>query len=355
MAITLSSGPRALAAELLAWYDVHGRELPWRERSGTRPDPYRVWLSEIMLQQTTVATVGPYFAEFLRRWPCLEDLATAPLDDVLHAWQGLGYYARARNMLRAAKEIAAHHGGAFPNDEAALLKLPGIGPYSAAAIAAIAFGRRATVLDGNVERVIARLRRVEAPLPAAKEELRRLAKEITPAERPGDYAQAIMDLGATICTPKKPACAICPWRGACLGHKAGMQDLLPRKTPKPERPLRHGIAYWAVRGDGSVLLRRRPEKGLLGGLMEVPTSEWRDAPWSPAAARRAAPAEARWRALPGTVSHGFTHFRLEISILAGRLDGRNAVDGVWCSPDAFADQALSTLSRKIIRHAEAGG
>ena len=355
MKITLASTPKSLVAALLVWYDAHGRDLPWRSPPGARPDPYRVWLSEIMLQQTTVATVGPYFAEFLRRWPCLEDLAQAPLDDVLHAWQGLGYYARARNMRRAAKELVDRHSGEFPREEAALRELPGIGPYSAAAIAAIAFDRPATILDVNVERVIARLRLVETPLPAAKGELRRLAGVITPAQRPGDYAQAIMDLGATVCTPKKPACPICPWRGACRARKASVQALLPKKTPKPERPLRHGVAYWAARGDGQILLRRRPEKGLLGGLMEIPTSEWLDTPWSQAAARRAAPAKARWQALPGLVSHGFTHFRLDIIVYAGKVDGRANADGIWCPPQDFADQALSTLSRKIIRHAETSG
>lgn len=347
--------PSALAAELLVWYGAHGRVLPWRTPPGERPDPYRVWLSEIMLQQTTVATVGPYFRNFLSRWPNLQNLAAAPLDDVLHAWQGLGYYARARNMLRCARQIVESHGGVFPRDEAALLKLPGIGPYSAAAISAIAFARPATILDGNVERVIARLRRVETRLPAAKQELRRLAAEITPTERPGDYAQAIMDLGATVCTPKKPACPRCPWRGACRAFTAGVQESLPRKTPKPERPLRHGVAFWAERGDGQILLRRRPEKGLLGGLMEVPTSGWRETPWQPRAARGEAPAEAYWRALPGIVAHGFTHFRLEIAVYAGKVDGRTAVDGIWCPPAKFAEHALSTLSRKIIRHAKRSG
>ncbi|MDA0229033.1 MAG: A/G-specific adenine glycosylase [Proteobacteria bacterium] len=347
--------PAALAAELLAWYGVQGRDLPWRAPLGVRPDPYRVWLSEIMLQQTTVTTVGPYFERFLGRWPRLLDLAAAPMDDVLHAWQGLGYYARARNMLRCAQQIVQNHGGKFPQEEAALLKLPGIGPYSAAAIAAIAFERPATILDGNVERVIARLRQVEAPLPAAKKELRRLAAEITPAKRPGDYAQAIMDLGATICTPRKPACALCPWQRACRAFGAGVQEILPRKTPRPERPLRHGMAFWTVRGDGRILLRRRPENGLLGGLMEVPTSAWCETPWQPRSARREAPVEARWRALPGMVAHGFTHFRLEITVYAGKADGRTAVEGIWCAPEQFADQALSTLSRKVIRHAQSSG
>lgn len=345
--------PAALAAKLLDWYAVHGRDLPWRPPPGARTDPYRVWLSEIMLQQTTVATVAPYFENFLRRWPRLEDLAAAPLDDVLHAWQGLGYYARARNILRCAREIMERHRGVFPQEESALLKLPGIGPYSAAAIAAIAFERPATILDGNVERVIARLRQVETPLPAAKKELRRLAAEITPARRPGDYAQAIMDLGATICTPKKPACALCPWRRACRAHAAGVSEMLPLRSPRPERPLRYGVAFWTVRGDGQILLRRRPEKGLLGGLMEVPTSDWRDTPWSSSAARREAPAAARWRSLPSVVRHGFTHFQLEIGVFAGKVDGRTAVAGIWCPPARLEDHALSTLSKKIIRHAEA--
>ena len=347
--------PSALAAKLLTWYGVHGRDLAWRARPGARPDPYRVWLSEIMLQQTTVVTVGPYFENFLSLWPHLQDLAGAPLDDVLHAWQGLGYYARARNMLRCAKQIMDSHGGVFPQDETALLQLPGIGPYSAAAIAAIAFEHRATILDGNVERVIARLRRVETPLPEAKNELRRLASEITPAKRPGDYAQAIMDLGATVCTPRKPTCPRCPWRSACRARADGVQESLPRKTPKPARPLRHGVAFWAARGDGQILLRRRPEKGLLGGLMEIPTSDWHETPWQPRAAHGAAPAKARWRALPGIVAHGFTHFRLEIAVYAGNVDGRTTVDGIWCPPAQFAEHALSTLSRKIIRHAERSG
>ena len=344
-----------LAAKLLAWYDCERRDLPWRAPPGERMAPYRVWLSEIMLQQTTVATVGPYFEEFLRRWPALSDLAAAPLDNVLHAWQGLGYYARARNMLRCAQEVMEKHNGVFPQAESALLRLPGIGPYTAAAIAAIAFDHPATILDGNVERVIARLRMVETPLPAAKPELHQLAAEITPAKRPGDYAQAIMDLGATVCTPKKPACVRCPWQGACRAHAAGVAPTLPRRTPKPERPLRHGVAFWAVRGDGQILLRRRPEKGLLGGLMEVPTSEWRDIPWQTSAARRQAPAKSSWRKLPGMVSHGFTHFRLEITVLAAKVDGRAAIDGVWCPPERFAEHALSTLSKKIIRHAQLGG
>ena len=257
-----------LQRSLLDWYDRHRRILPWRAARGATADPYHVWLSEIMLQQTTVVTVGPYFQDFIARWPSVMDLAAASLDDVLHAWQGLGYYARARNLHKCAQVVAADLGGKFPEDEADLRALPGIGAYTAAAIAAIAFARPATVVDGNVERVIARLRRVETPLPPAKPELTRLAAELTPARRPGDYAQAIMDLGATVCMPRNPACDRCPWHADCAARAAGVADELPRKLPKKERPTRRGVAFWTVRRDGSVLLRRRPESGLLGGMME---------------------------------------------------------------------------------------
>lgn len=342
--------PADLPAALLAWYDRHRRELPWRARPGERPDPYHVWLSEIMLQQTTVATVGAYFDRFTARWPDLASLAAAPLDDVLHAWQGMGYYARARNLHACARAVVAEHGGRFPASERTLRRLPGIGQYTAAAIAAIAFDIPAAPVDGNIERVVARLFAVRTPLPDAKPELRRLAATLTPAARAGDYAQAAMDLGATVCTPQKPKCILCPWREACRARPLGIAEQLPARRPKPERPLRHGVAFWAVGGDGAILLRRRPEKGLLGGMMEVPSTEWRAEPWTLDEAEALAPVGARWRLLPGVVRHGFTHFALQLQVLAGAVRS-GAVDGVWVAPDALGGQALPTLMKKVVAHA----
>jgi A/G-specific adenine glycosylase len=340
---------------LLAWYDRHRRRLPWRAPPGAMPDAYHVWLSEIMLQQTTVAAVGPYFESFLRRWPSVADLAAADLDAVLHAWQGLGYYARARNLHRCAREVAGPLGGRFPDSKAELLKLPGIGPYTAAAIAAIAFGRRAVVVDGNVERVMARLFAVDKPLPGAKRRLKALADGLTPDARPGDYAQAVMDLGATVCTPRHPNCLLCPWGEACRGRETA--GSLPRRAPRPERPLRRAMAFWITRPDGSVLLRRRPENGLLGGMIEAPSTEWREGPMpSLALARRLAPLPARgWRELPGIVEHGFTHFRLELAVLSGRVGGNADTStagpgALWCHPDRFGEQALPTVMKKLARH-----
>lgn len=349
----LPSRAGELAAGLLAWYDRHRRAMPWRALPGKTADPYHVWLSEIMLQQTTVATVGPYFERFLGLWPTVRDLAGAELDDILHAWQGLGYYARARNLHKCAKVVADRHGGVFPDSEAGLLALPGIGPYTAAAIAAIAFGRRATVVDGNVERVMARLHAVETPMPQAKEELRARAAALTPGARCGDYAQAVMDLGATVCSPRSPACAICPWTGACEARRRGIAAELPRRAPKAERPTRRGVAFWIVAPDGSVLLRRRPESGLLGGMMEVPSTDWREAGWSEAAARGAAPVAAEWQPVRGLVRHTFTHFHLELTVLAARVaatDGPNGLpEGVWCRPGGFGDYALPTVMKKVVR------
>ncbi len=347
----LAGDAPALARLLLGWFDRHRRDLPWRARPGARPDPYRVWLSEIMLQQTTVAAVVPYFERFVARWPDVAALAAAPLDDVLHAWQGLGYYARARNLHRCAQAVAHAHGGAFPEDAGALAALPGVGPYTMAAIRAIAFDRPAVVVDGNVERVMARLGGIETPLPDAKPELRALAAQIAPPLRAGDYAQALMELGQTVCTPRAPDCPICPWRGSCAAAAAGLAGSLPRRSPRRDRPLRRGVAFWAVRGDGAVLLRRRPDEGLLGGMMEVPSTEWRTAAWPARAARAAAPVAARWARLPGMVGHGFTHFRLELAVMAGRVEDGAAATGIWCAPDRIADYALPTLMKKVVRHA----
>src|SRR5579872_129232 len=299
-------------ALLLAWYDRHRRDLPWRAAPGERADPYRVWLSEIMLQQTTVPAVGPYFARFVARWPDVSALAAAPLDDILHQWQGLGYYARARNLHACAGAVVARHGGRFPDDIAALRALPGIGDYTANAIAAIAFDRRAAAVDGNVERVMARLYAIETPLPAAKPELRAAAQALVPPSRAGDYAQAVMDLGATICVPQKPRCILCPWRGACRAHRAGIAERLPARLAPAAKPVRYGVAFWVVRAGGAVPLRRRPEKGLLGGMMEVPSTEWRRTAWRAAEAAVHAPCRARWTRVPDVVRHTFTHFHLEL-------------------------------------------
>jgi A/G-specific adenine glycosylase len=336
-------------ALLLRWYDRHRRELPWRALPGERADPYHVWLSEIMLQQTTVPTVGPYFDRFVARWPDMHALAAAPLDDVLHAWQGLGYYARARNLHACARAVIERHGGQFPDDVAALRALPGIGEYTAAAIAAIAFDRPVAAVDGNVERVAARLFAVRETLPAAKPRLKQLAAGLVPDERAGDFAQAMMDLGATLCTPRRPRCVLCPWRDDCAARALGIAEDLPAQAAKPERPLRHGVAFWLARADGAVLLHRRPEKGLLGGMIELPSTPWRDAAWSIAEAIEAAPAATAWRALPGVVEHGFTHFRLDMAILAGATD--HPPDGIWATPAQFKDYAFPTLTKKLVRYA----
>jgi A/G-specific adenine glycosylase len=341
--------PVAVRRRLLAWYDRERRELPWRAAPGEASDPYRVWLSEIMLQQTTVATVAPYFERFLARWPTVHALAAADLDDVLHAWQGLGYYARARNMHACARRVSAERGGVFPDREENLRELPGIGAYTAAAIAAIAFDRKAMPVDGNIERVVARLYRIEAALPGAKPDIAEAAERLTPARRAGDFAQALMDLGAMVCKPRRPDCPACPLEGACLGRAAGIEETLPVKAPKRARPTRHGVVFWARRG-GDVLLRRRPEHGLLGGMMEFPSSEWRERAWATAPAS-AAPFPATWRRLPGTVQHGFTHFRLELRIVAAETNADNGIDGIWWPLDRLADQALPTVMKKVARHA----
>lgn len=338
------------AAALLAWFDRHRRDLPWRAAPGVRPDPYAVWLSETMLQQTTTTTVARYFGRFLAEWPTVEALADADLDSVMRAWAGLGYYARARNLHACAREVARAHGGRFPQDEAGLRRLPGVGAYTAAAVSAIAFDRPAVVVDGNVERVMARLFAVEAPLPGARGELRARAAELTPRRRPGDYAQAAMDLGATVCTPRRPHCLDCPWRGRCRAQARGTAAELPRRSPRPARPLRHGVVFWIVRDDGAALFVRRPPRGLLGGTVGLPTTEWGDAPVVDA--EPPAPAR-RLRTLPGVVTHGFTHFRLELRVRAGVAQGP-ARSGLWLAPGEIDAQALSTLMRKAVAHARAG-
>ena len=350
-AVAAARDGAALGASLLDWYDRHRRRMPWRALPGERADPYKVWLSEIMLQQTTVAAVGPYFARFLERFPTVHALAAAKLDDILALWQGLGYYARARNLHRAAHIVARDLGGRFPDTAEGLRKLPGIGDYTGAAIAAIAFDRPEAAVDGNVERVMARLHAVEVALPAAKPALRELARRLVPDARPGDFAQALMDLGATICTPRAPHCLVCPWSGVCEARARGLAEALPRKLAKRARPVRHGVAFFLMDREGAILLRRRPEKGLLGGMMEVPSTGWAEKAPSARAAAAAAPAPATWRVLPGTVHHGFTHFELKLTVWAARVARRPRAKGVWCPGEQLSTQALPTAMKKILSHA----
>ncbi|TVP73887.1 MAG: A/G-specific adenine glycosylase [Rhodobacteraceae bacterium] len=330
----------SIAPALLDWYDKHARQLPWRMPPGSRerPDPYRIWLSEVMLQQTTVAAVKSYFHRFTTRWPSVDDLAAANDSDVMAEWAGLGYYARARNLLKCARVVVAH--GGFPQDRAALQDLPGIGPYTSAAIAAIAFDQPETVVDGNVERVMARLFDEHMPLPAAKPLLTDLAARLTPCSRPGDYAQAVMDLGATICTPRNPACGICPLMGDCAARAAGTAAMLPRKTRKPAKPVRFGVAYVARRADGAWLLEQRPDHGLLGGMLGWPGSEWREDP----TVADAPPCPADWCRVPGEVRHTFTHFHLRLSLRAAHLP--MDAPGTFVAAAEFDPRGLATVMRK---------
>jgi A/G-specific adenine glycosylase len=352
-----SCRPPDTAVLLLDWWDRERRELPWRTQPGRVPDPYRVWLSEIMLQQTTVKAVIPFYERFLVRWPNVTALASAPLDEVLAAWAGLGYYSRARNLHKCAKLIAEQHGGRFPTGSGELVKLPGIGPYTAAAIAAIAFGEAATPVDGNIERVMARLFAVTVPLPASKPTLKSLAGSLTPPARAGDFAQALMDLGASVCTPKRPSCLVCPLQTNCRAHADGLAAQLPLKPAKADRPLRVGLAFVALREDGSVLLRQRPEAGLLGGMLEVPSTEWSEALPPLDQALRAAPVHGQWWAVPGTVTHTFTHFRLELMIYRAVVPNETALT-FWADPQrcrwvprrALTSAALPSVMRKVVAH-----
>ncbi|MBS7702294.1 A/G-specific adenine glycosylase [Chelatococcus asaccharovorans] len=339
----------AEAAGLLAWYDRHRRDLPWRAKPGETADPYRVWLSEIMLQQTTVTAVKPYFDRFLQRFPTVGDLARAPQEAVMQAWAGLGYYSRARNLHACAQMVVARHGGHFPADIDQLRALPGIGAYTAAAVGAIAFGIPAAAVDGNVERVLARLYAVEEPLPKAKPLFHALAQALVPSARAGDFAQAFMDLGATICTPKRPACVLCPWSAPCMARAAGTAETFPRKAAKKEGTLRLGASFVAVRADGAVLLRTRPPEGLLGGMAELPGSPWTpDGPNGDILAH--APLQARWATLNGTVRHVFTHFPLELTVLRADVPRKTpAPTGMrWVAAAELDTEALPSLMRKVL-------
>jgi A/G-specific adenine glycosylase len=345
-----------LQAALLSWFDRHRRVLPWRARRGQRPDPYHVWLSEIMLQQTTVVTVGPYFEKFLKKWPTVQKLAAASQDDVLTAWAGLGYYARARNLHKCAKVVAAEHNGRFPDTVEALRALPGIGPYTAGAVASIAFDVPAVAVDGNVERVVSRFFAIEAPLPLSKETIRAKAAELAEGVvRPGDFTQAFMELGATICTPRNPKCGQCPWREDCRGRIKGIAEDLPRKMPKAAKPIRYGKVYWLTDGKGRFLIHKRGGQGLYEGMFQLPTTDWIED--RSAADKLPQPFEKQVKTQPlkETVRHSLTHFDLVLEIYAGALPstGKTALKSLsaalWIYPENIGDYGLPTLMKKAIR------
>jgi A/G-specific adenine glycosylase len=339
-------GPKSgLTGKLLAWYDKNARQLPWRDLPGTRPDPYRVWLSEIMLQQTTVGAVKDYFLKFVKLWPDVHALGRAPVDDVMKAWAGLGYYARARNLQACAKIVSEELGGSFPQTQAELARLPGIGPYTSAAIAAIAFDEPVAAIDGNVERVISRYFCIEEALPASKPEIRNHVEPLVSQARPGDFAQALMDLGATTCTPKSPGCDRCPWGDSCTGRLRGMATALPRKIPKQKIPTRHGHVYWIENAAGEVLIRQRPRTGLLGGMTEFPSSDWT----SGKKPKFKEPFQAEWKKQPGLVEHTFTHFHLELEVWKARSD-EPMLHGKFAAPEMLANEALPSLMLKVAAH-----
>jgi len=384
--------PEDLSSRLLAWYDVHRRVLPWRAppskgKGGKRADPYRIWLSEIMLQQTTVQAVGAYYRKFLDLWPDVKALAGAKQDDVLAAWAGLGYYARARNLHAAAKIVANDMGGKFPLTAETLRALPGVGGYTAGAISAIAYDEKQAAMDANAERVIARLYAIDTPMPKAKTQLHALCSALVP-DRAGDFAQALMDLGSAICTPKRPACQNCPWFDACKARKRGIQEQLPVKAPKMVRPTRRGAAFVVRDRSGAVLLVKRPDKGLLASMLEPPLGEWSENFPSAAKALKQAPFEAKWKKRPGIVRHGFTHFELEIEVYVAEVakhpplswpanaghpgetktkgkkkkpggppivqskrgPGHDKLEVRWVPRDALASVELPTVMRKIVEH-----
>ena len=340
---------KTATAILLDWYDAHARALAWRAppNSKTKPDPYRVWLAEIMLQQTTVATVTPYFEKFLRQFPTLQSLANAPDEAVMAAWAGLGYYSRARNLLKCARLVMAAHGGKLPNQEAALLQLPGIGAYTAAAIAAIAFNQPTAPVDGNIERVLARLFALATKPPALKMRVKEKLTNLVPANRAGDFIQALMDLGATICTPKQPKCQLCVWQNICAAHATQKTNILPHRAAKKPRPDRAGTIYWLTNAKGAVLMQRRPDKGLLGGMLTFPSSGW------DAANDTVLPAlvPQGWTALADEVVHVFTHFRLTLKIVTQTApkNFRKPTNCQWIEPRDFATQALPSVMQKVAK------
>ncbi len=338
-----------IRASLLAWYDAHRRDLPWRAKPGIRADPYAVWLSEIMLQQTTVATVGPYFGNFKAQWPSVSDMAAGSLDDILVAWQGLGYYARARNLYKCAGVVVSEHGGTFPETEDELRKLPGIGPYTAAAIASIAFDQPCVPVDGNIERVTARLYGIDIPLPRAKKDIHAAAQNFISEDRPGDFAQAMMDLGSGVCSPRSPKCDVCPLNNDCRAYTSGDPARLPVKAPKKVRPERCCVVFWLENADGDVLMQKRPETGLLGGMTGFPSTPWREGEWADHyEIESASPLSIEWAEAPGEAVHVFTHFRLTMRVLKGACPKGANLDGFWVAPTVFSEHALPTVMKKII-------
>ncbi len=350
--------PTAAADRLLEWYDVHHRRLPWRitpdqSKAGQVADPYRIWLSEIMLQQTTVQAVKPYFEKFVTLWPDIAALAAVDNEEVMKAWAGLGYYSRARNLKKCAEQIIEEHAGVFPDTAEGLMRLPGIGPYTAGAIAAIAFDRTEAAIDGNVERVVTRLCAIATPVREVKSEIGNIVQSLVPASRPGDFAQAMMDLGATICTPKRPTCTLCPLQPFCLATVRSNPEQYPVKQPKQIKPERKGAAFVAVRDNGSILLRKRPVNGLLGGMSEVPTTAW-SARVDGATTEDAAPFAARWQR-KGTIIHVFTHFRLELTVYSANVGSVGTIENQWwCAEEDISGEALPTVMKKVVECALPG-
>jgi A/G-specific adenine glycosylase len=348
-ALTSEAKRKAIVARTLAWWDRSRRSLAWRAQPGEIPDPYRVWLSEVLLQQTTAQAATPYYRAFIAKWPGVEDLAEASTEDVMSAFAGLGYYSRARNLHACAKEIA-RRGGTFPSEESELRALPGVGAYTAAAIAAIAFGRQTTPVDGNIARILARLRALEKPIARARAELATAAGALAPSRRAGDFAQALMDVGAMLCRPRNPACGLCPLAEDCAAFQAGVPEAYPRRAGAKARPQRQGAVFFARRSDGAFLARRRPPRGLLASTIELPGTPWTSGKPDDGLAG-AAPVDACWRRLPGDVEQVFTHFALKLIVYATEFEGRAPADCFWVKPDAIGAAGFSSMMRKAVMHA----
>ncbi len=348
-ALALKAKRKAIVARTLAWWDRHRRALAWRAKPGEAPDPYRVWLSEVLLQQTTAQAATPYYQAFIAKWPEVQDLAAAPLEAVISAFAGLGYYSRARNLHACAKEIA-RRGGRFPREEADLRALPGVGAYTAAAVAAIAFGRQTLPVDGNIARVLARVVALDEPIARARGEIADVARALAPSERAGDLAQALMDIGATLCRPRAPACGACPLAQDCAALRAGAAEAYPRRAEKKPRPSRQGAVFFVRRSDGAFLARRRPPRGLLASTIELPGTPW-TSKGPDGGFADAAPVSARWRRLPGEVGQVFTHFALSLTVYAAEFDGAAPAGCFWVEPHAVEIVGFSSMMRKAVEHA----